>query len=194
MLKALLFFLVFQSVYLFGYSQNYNYTTFDTKLKKDSVIDLKNIDTKLISSGVLYYTNIYRKSKRKKKLRYSLKLEKAASIHSSEMEKHNFFDHTNRKNRKFRNLDDRIDYVGYSTFLEIAENIYYGFVNLNDIETYSEISNTITEAFIASRTHKLNLLDKGLKEIGMKIVFTKDADEQFLYYYFTQNFGTLYKP
>jgi len=194
MLRVSLLFFVFQFVCLYSYSQNYSYTTFNSKLKKDSVIDIKNIDTKLISSGVLYYTNIYRKSKRKKKLLYSLKLEKAASIHSSEMEKHNFFDHTNRKNRKFRNLDDRIDYVGYSTFLEIAENIYYGFVNLNDIETYSEISNTITEAFIASRTHKLNLLDKGLKEIGMKIVFTKDADEQFLYYYFTQNFGTLYKP
>lgn len=48
----------------------------------------------------------------------------------------------------------------------------------------------ITNAFIESKSHNLNLIDENLKEIGMMIVFEDKQEQGYLYYYFTQDFGS----
>lgn len=161
--------------------------------KIDSVIDLNNVDYELINLTVLHYTNEHRYKKNKNKLVYNKTLEKSALLHSSEMKKYNFFDHINRKNRKFRTLENRAKYVNYQDYIELAENLYYGYIDLNNVSTYKDLGKTITKAFIDSRTHNLNLLDKNLKELGLAIVFKDMSEDGYLYYYFTQSFGARQK-
>ena len=158
--------------------------------KLDNTIDLQNIDYKLINLAVLFYTNNHRKKYKKSVLKYNNTLEKSALLHSLEMNKYNFFDHINRKNKKFKNLEDRAKYVGYSNYILLAENLYYGFVDLRKLPTYRELSIEITQAFITSRSHNFNLLDNKIKELGCYLVFKENQKNGFLNYYFTQSFGT----
>lgn len=158
--------------------------------KIDSLINLQELDYELINKGVLYYTNKHRDSKHKSKLNYNKELEVSALIHSLEMKKHNFFSHTNKKNKKMRNLDDRVKFSGYTNYKLLSENLYNGFIDLDKKPTYKEISYTIFKAFKVSKSHNENLLNADLKEIGSSLVFKTKIEDGFLYYYFTQNFGT----
>ncbi len=160
--------------------------------KLDSIVDIDNIDTNLVNLGVLHYTNEHRKKKNLKKLLYNLNLQKSAFLHSTEMKEKNFFDHINRRNSKLRDLDDRAKVAKYKNFTELAENLYYGYIDLQNRPTYRELVKTITQAFIDSRNHNKNLLDKDMKEMGCAIVFKTSAKNGFHYYYFTQSFGSRY--
>lgn len=157
--------------------------------KLDSTINLNSVDYELINLAVLHYTNDHRKRKHKKSLIYNKILEKSALLHSSEMKKYNFFSHVNRRNRKFKALEDRAQFVGYEYYKVLAENLYYGFLDLQDIYTYKELGKIITQAFIDSKIHNINLLDINLEEIGLALVFKNNTEDGFLYYYFTQSFG-----
>jgi uncharacterized protein YkwD len=158
--------------------------------KLNSVIDLQNVDYDLINLIVLHYTNEHRVKKKNKRLIYNKTLGNSALLHSLEMKTYNFFSHTNKRNRKYRNLEDRAKFVSYQEYVALAENLYYGFIDLRAISTYKELGKTITQAFIDSRSHNLNLLDKDLTEIGQALVFKNKAENGFIYYYFTQSFGT----
>ena len=158
--------------------------------KLDSTINLNNVDYELINLAVLHYTNDHRKKKHKKSLIYNKILEKSALLHSSEMEKYKFFSHVNRRNKKFKTLEDRAQSVGYKYYKGLAENLYYGYLDSQDISTYNELGKTITQAFIDSKSHNINLLDKNLEKIGLALVFKNKTEDGFLYYYFTQSFGT----
>lgn len=158
--------------------------------KLDSTIDLRNVDYELINLAVLHYTNLHRQKRKRKKLVYNKKLEKSALLHSSEMKKYNFFSHINRRNKKYKTLEDRAKFAGYKNFTELAENLYYGYIDLRSFPTYKQMGKTITQAFIDSKSHNLNLLDKNLEEVGFGLVFKNEIENDFLYYYFTESFGT----
>ena len=177
----LLFMLIFQSNI---FSQNIDID------KLNSKINLQEIDYNLINKAVLLYTNKHRNKYRKNKLSYNETLENAALLHSLEMNKYGFFDHINRKNNKFRNLHKRASFVGYSSYTNLAENLYYGFINLQELPTYKDIALEITKAFIKSRSHNKNLLDKNLEEYACALVFKEKAEDIYLYYYFSQVFGS----
>jgi len=88
-------------------------------------------------------------------------------------------------------VDDCLPGAKFKVILtELAENLYYGFIDILDRPTYRELVKTITQAFIDSRSHNKNLLDKDLKEMGGSIVFKTSAEDGFHYYYFTQSFGS----
>lgn len=150
----------------------------------------KDFDYELVHYAILHYTNKHRKNSRKSSLTYSNTLEKSALLHSTQMKKYDFFDHINRKERKYRDLDDRAKYVNYTNFKELAENLYYGFVDMNALPTYAALAQTIVQALIDSKTHNLNLINQDLKEMGAYIVFKNESENGFLYYYVTQSFGT----
>ena len=185
----ILFFVVFHQTCYAQY-QNIASRLFLGIHKLDSIVDINNIDTNLVNLGVLHYTNEYRKKKNKKKLLYNLDSQRSAFLHSKEMKEKNFFDHIYRKNSSLRDLDDRAKVAEYKNFTELAENLYYGFIDILDRPTYRELVKTITQAFIDSRSHNKNLLDKDLKEMGGSIVFKTSAEDGFHYYYFTQSFGS----
>jgi len=175
-------FFVFLLISINSFSQN--------ESKLDSTISLENFDYDLVNKTVLFYTNIHRKNKRRKVLTYNKNLEKSASVHSLQMNKYNFFDHINKYNKNLRNLEDRAILGGYSKYKKLAENLYYGYIDLRNLPTYREISIEITKAFVESRSHDLNLLDKNLKNFGCALVFKNKSKNGFLHYYFTESFGS----
>ena len=163
-ISYLLLFFCFQTVT--AQNLKVNSSDFINIDKIDSLINLQELDYELINKGVLYYTNKHRDSKHKSKLNYNKELEVSALIHSLEMKKHNFFSHTNKKNKKMRNLDDRVKFSGYTNYKLLSENLYNGFIDLDKKPTYKEISYTIFKAFKVSKSHNENLLNADLKEIG----------------------------
>lgn len=156
-------------------------------------IDVENFDNKKLVEWVLKHTNTHRQKHWRKKLSENKKLHKAAQLHALQMKKYNFFSHLNRKNRRLYDIQDRIKAAHYKPYTFIAENIYYGYIHLeNEMPTYSEVAQTIVEAFRTSVGHNKNLLHRKAKELGGYFIFdtTKDG---FLHYYYVQNFGARYR-
>jgi len=153
-------------------------------------IDLSAVDVDMIEAGVFYLSNIYREQKGKSVLTYNENLSDAAYLHSVQMEKYNFFNHVNRKNRILGTLEKRVLYAGYSNFQTIAENIFYGYIDLSKIGTYKELCSFIVDNFVASKEHRLNILSNDIKEGGNGIFFESNAKNGFWYFYFTQDFGS----
>lgn len=174
--------------------KNMDFNTFFLQESLDKKISLgENFDYKLVSLGVMFYTNKHRYNKYKHVLNYSEILEKSARIHSLEMKKHNFFAHINKLNKELRDIDDRANYVNYNNYKELAENIYYGFVDLRNLPTYRDLISTITKAFIHSKSHNENLLNKRVEQMGCYLVFEDKNKDGFLHYYFTQSLGSQFK-
>lgn len=157
--------------------------------KFNSPINLQQIDVELIEAGVFFLTNQYRLEKKKEQLDYNASLAKGALIHSQQMEKYNFFDHVNRKNKTLARLDNRMNYVGYLHYQTLAENIYYGYLSVLEETSYKDVAQTITQAFINSKGHRQNLVASDVTEMGGGFCIAPPLKGPFLYYYFTQDFG-----
>ena len=156
----------------------------------NAAIDLNNVNVELIEAGVFYLSNIYREERNLTSLNYNDKLSEAAYLHSQQMDKYNFFNHVNRKNRSLGSLDKRVAYVGYNHFETIAENIFYGYVNVKEPGTYRELCQFILDNFTASKEHEDNILAKDIKEAGNGIFFQSTTKGDYWYFYFTQDFGS----
>lgn len=159
------------------------------ELKMNNLIDLNNIDINLLEKSVIHLSNQYRIKKGKNELSYNKELNYAAYIHSSQMVKYDFFNHTNKYEKEFKNLTDRINYVQYSNYQTLSENIMYGYIDLNNIGTYKDLANVIVNSFIESAEHKKNLLAANVDEIGCGIAFENKLKDGYWYFYFTQDFG-----
>jgi len=90
-------------------------------------IDLNNPDLPRLNAVVFYLTNEQRAKKKLSILEYHPLLEQAATIHSENMREDDFFDHINRRSKKFRDPNDRARYVGIENPY-MAENIIESFV------------------------------------------------------------------
>lgn len=158
--------------------------------KFNEPIDLWSVDTELIELGVWHLSNIYRANKGKYPLDYDTALSGAAQLHSDQMQLYSFFSHENKKNKNLNTVDKRASAAGYSNYQVLAENIYYSSVNIYQPQTYFEVCLEIVQAFAKSKGHKENLLANDVQDMGCGIQFDKQSKQGFLYYYFTQNFGT----
>lgn len=184
---------VVQQNHLLAQYENYSYKDFfelDT-LNKSIVLN-ENFDYLLVQQGVMHYTNRHRNSKKVHALKYHFLLQNAADLHSEQMNKYNFFNHINPYNKNLKTLENRAKYAGYQNYTYLAENIYHGYIDLSNLPTYADLIQTITEAFIHSKTHNINLLNKQLNEVGIAILFESKSDGNYLYYYVTQSFGSQY--
>lgn len=156
----------------------------------NSAILLQNVDVDLIEIGVFHLTNQTREKYKLKPLVYNQQLSNAAYLHSTEMTEKNFFDHTNKYNKKLATLDKRIDYVGYINYVEIAENIQYTYIEIGKATTYKALCQEIVKNFIKSSEHKKIMLDKNLKEMGCGVSFTKKVKDGYWYFNITEDFGS----
>lgn len=174
-----------------GQYEGLDYKVFISLDALDETIELdENFNYNLLQYAVLHYTNKHRLENRKAVLTYNQILQNSALLHSNQMKKYDFFDHINKRERSFRDLDDRADFVAYNNYMELAENLYYGFVELKNLPSYRTLAQTIVNALIDSKSHNLNLINKDLKEMGAAIVFKSKSENGFLHYYVTQSFGT----
>lgn len=155
----------------------------------NSAIDLDAVDHYLIEMGVLYLSNEYRQKKGKQALAYNTNLSLAAFLHSEQMQSHRFFAHVNKRNKQLSSMDKRATAAGYHAYQTLAENIYYGAVDISNPQTYRELCSSIVDAFIQSKGHRVNLLATDVHDMGCGISFEKEIKQGYWYFYFTQDFG-----
>lgn len=189
--------------------ENITIESFYTRTDVNQKIDSENFDSKLLEAAVFYATNEVRVKKKKSSFSFDAILLKSAQIHSSQMEKFNFFDHTNRKNRKLKNLSQRIAKAG-GDFAAYGENIarvpIYDlgkkgtyFVNKQGeivnkqgeplrTKTYKDLAIDVVDEWMHSKGHRENILrDYTLLGCGVSnLIPNKDGISEIL---ITQNFG-----
>lgn len=152
-------------------------------------IDLSNLDYELIEAGVFHLSNKYRQEKGRYSLEYQENLSYAAYLHSKEMSEKHFFNHNNRYTKNLATLADRASFVNYKGYETLAENIFYGYVELRNPGNYYDLCNFIVQSFISSKGHRENLLAKDINEIGCGIHFLNKIKDGYVYFNFTQDFG-----
>jgi uncharacterized protein YkwD len=189
--------------------ENYSYSSFYQREDVNQTIDKDNFDSSLLEAALFYATNEARNDKKKSVFKFHPVLLKSSQIHSQQMEKHDFFDHTNKKNRRLRKLEQRIEKAG-GGFSEFGENIakvnIYNlgkkgtyFVNKEGeivnkqgkpltIKTYKELAIYVVDKWMHSKGHRENILrDYSFLACGISnLISSKDGIPEV---YITQNFG-----
>lgn len=158
------------------------YEPFNTK------IDVKNFNAEILNAAVFFATNEIRKKHKLPQLKYNASLGVSATMHSTDMAKGNFFDHTNNKNKKHKEPEDRALLADIKN-PHIAENIIEGFLlvytsgdvvisgepgvfykNENYIpipfRSYLELADELLRQWMDSEGHRDNILSKDAVELG----------------------------
>jgi uncharacterized protein YkwD len=156
-------------------------------------IDIKNFNSELLNAAVFFVTNEIRKKNKLPFLKYNSALEAAANMHSTDMAKDDFFSHTNTKNKKHKEPEDRATLAGIQN-PHIAENITEGFIlqyNSNESvitgesgifykdenyipipsRTYLELADDLLKIWMNSKAHRENILAADALELGCGSAF-----------------------
>ncbi len=183
------------------HAQNYYNTNSKLFFEQYPVVNdtahLESLNLHLLQAAVFHKTNL----KRKKKLQfeYNEQLEKGAKFHSDEMLNLGFFNHVNRKNKKFKTPALRAKHfkapftiIGENIVEEIAINyksnsLYdtkevngkYTFYDYNSGRkltelTYEQLADKIVESWMDSPPHRANILDKSYSHLGVGISIMKN--------------------
>jgi uncharacterized protein YkwD len=170
--------------------------------RKSEVFNQKIItaysDVKILDAVIFYVTNEKRIDQGLPALNYHHLLEESAIIHSNNMVKYNFFDHTNPKSKKYRNPEDRASSVGIKNPF-IAENIIENFILDYNAGTqvytdgkgkfwykiesdpitshsYLSLADKLLDEWMNSTGHRKNILSKDAIELGCGVAFFKNAN------------------
>ena len=162
------------------------------KFRKEKVfnqlIDPGNFKPEILNAAIFYATNEIRKENQLPVLEYSKALELSSTMHSTDMANDNFFNHTNTKNRKHREPEDRAKLAGIVN-PHIAENIIEGFIPvyisgqkvltgkpgefLNPVNnkplpvnTYLSLADELLRLWMQSPGHKANILSDKPLQLG----------------------------
>lgn len=155
---------------------------FDVHLKAVGNISVEEAPH-YMSVAIFHKINSYRSKKRLAPLHWEPLLQKASDLHNSEMDKYNFFNHNNHRNRKLFSPKDRVSAVGVEN-VKVGENIA-----LLDIpaEDYINENNTISATHIDqlaaefvtmwrnSKGHNENMLRSEYVYSGISCYFSKRA-------------------
>lgn len=156
---------------------------------KDEVIDLYHIDLELLEACVLAETNKARQFNKVNSLKNDELLQKAALLHSNQMSKYSFFNHTNPKIKEIATVDKRLQYYNYP-YTSFAENILYTYIDKNNTPTYQQLAATAVNLLYKSKEHKKNMINSIYEDVGIGITLSYKYDANYVYFYLTQDFGT----
>ncbi|WP_344140486.1 CAP domain-containing protein [Luedemannella flava] len=124
-----------------------------------------------LEDRVLALTNAERAREGCGALRRDAKLVQAARAHSKDMAKNKYFSHTGLDKSS---PGQRIERAGYHADAGWAENIAFGYAS----------PEAVMEGWMKSPDHRRNILDCGLKALGVGVGRAADGR-----YYWTQDFG-----
>ena len=151
-------------------------------------IEPGNFKPEILEAAIYFLTNEVRIKQNLKYLPYNIYLANGAKLHSHEMATKNFFNHTNPRNRKLREPEDRAEASGIIN-PKISENIIEGFiieyqsnvkvlapspgVFLNQASkeklpyrTYLALAEVIMKDWMNSKGHRKNILSKNAVQLG----------------------------
>lgn len=173
-----------------------------------------SFDLDLLNALLFHLTNEERKLFDKPSLSYYYNLRLAAQDHSRQMVIYSFFSHTNPKNRKMRQMTDRIFYYqdNYSVVGEnIVENNLYEYEGstieyrkvyrdgkevlldrnstIIEYSTYLNLAKRLMKQWMTSPPHKKNILSNDYSLLGCACAL--DDSQKLIKILCTQNFGDM---
>jgi uncharacterized protein YkwD len=159
----------------------------------NELVDPVNYDFDLMNAAVFFAINKYRASKGIGPLKFEPRLRDAASIHSYQMVKKNFFDHMNYTDPKIQGPDTRMMLCGYKG-QKLAENLARGYVDRSKPMTYTQVADKAILELSHSKEHNKHLIDPDLEKLGCGLLFeATPTAEGIIYYRLTQDFGRDWK-
>ncbi|MCL2072672.1 MAG: CAP domain-containing protein [Marinilabiliaceae bacterium] len=200
-----------------NYYTDYNLNSFFSIVNLQSKITKLFVDTDLLNAAVFWFTNVERQKYNLKQFQFHEKLRQAATLHSEQMKIHNFFDHENNFDARYKTLTNRIDAQKDSTFngfMSYAENIFdYPVIEANTtftVEnrngqtrfflmngkellpyTYYELAKNVVDGWMNSPGHRANILQPDFEYLGCGSAKYEKQGNGYstLYFKLTQNFG-----
>lgn len=155
--------------------------------------DPNNYDMHLLNAAFFYATNKLREEKKLPQFKYHEGLRDAAVIHTNEMVVKNFFDHFNKRDRKFYSPDDRIK-MFVTNLKATAENCNEDFMGPAENLSYIQVAERNVKSLYNSPPHKANMLNKAYVYLGCAAIFEPKMRKTGAYYVkATQDFATLLK-
>lgn len=157
--------------------------------ESNELVDPVNYDFDLMNAALFFATNKYRASKGIPPLKFEPRLRDAATIHSYEMVKKNFFDHMNYSDPKLQGPDKRMELCGYKG-QRLAENLARGFADRGKPLTYIQLADKAIMELSKSKEHNKHLIDPELEKLGCGLLFeSATTPEGVIYFRLTQDFG-----
>lgn len=139
----------------------------DFKLFKKS-IDTKKVDYKILNAAVFFVTNEARIEKGLSILEYQENLEIMAWNHSISMGKKDFFDHTNKEEKKRKTPEDRAELAGVQN-PKIGENI--SAVGGTAFNSYLALADHLVQGWLDSPPHRKTLYSKDALQLGCGVYY-----------------------
>ena len=196
-----------------NYYSDYKINTFLTLTNLQLKISMTFVDTDLLDAAVFWFTNVERKKHSLKQFHFHDRLRQAATLHSNQMKRFNFFAHENPFNTKYKTLTDRIDAMkdnNFQGFMSWGENIAdYPAIKTNasykigignwqwNIGTtsnakiipyaYYEYVKIVVKGWMDSTGHRRNILNPDFEYLGCGCDMYENKG--VLYFKLTQNFG-----
>jgi uncharacterized protein YkwD len=179
----------------------------------DESVNEKHLNIHLLNAAIFHLTNIERQNHNLTAFEFNSNLYKSAQLHSDKMIALDFFDHLNKKEKKWREPKDRILYFD-KTYSALGENIvennllnYKGtslnyrtvknetggliYLDTNNEEiknsTYLQLANRLVRQWMNSKPHRENILNKSFSLLACAC--TINPNEVPILIRCTQNFG-----
>jgi len=199
------------------YYADYDVNTFFGIANLQQRITKMSVDADLLNAAVFWFTNIERKKHNLKQFEFHNKLQQTAVLHSEQMKRHNFFDHENTFEARYKTLTDRINSVkdnSFQGFMAWGENISdYPIIKANENFTienrngvqrlfsangteilpysYYEFAKIVVDGWMNSPGHRANILNSDYEYLGCGCAnYEKQGNgHSTLYFKLTQNFG-----
>lgn len=199
----------------------YSYYDVNTFLRIENLhqrISKSYMDLDLLNAAVFWLTNVERRRFNMKKFEFHAKLKQTAVWHSELMKVHDFFDHNNPFDARYRTTGNRIDSVkdrDFRGFISWGENIAdYPTIKANEFftveykngiarlfstaskreilpYTHYEFAQNVVEGWMNSPGHRRNILCPDFQYLGCGCAkYERKSNEySMIYFKLTQNFG-----
>jgi uncharacterized protein YkwD len=189
-------------------------------LKEQISRNIANIH--LLNAAIFYCTNYERYKSNIPVCKFHEKLLEMSMLHSTQMNRHNFFSHENPYDSRYKTLQNRLELVydnAFKGFWSYGENISdypvikanesffvkqergierYFSVNGREILPYSyyEFAKVVVDGWMRSDGHRKNILNPAFMYLGCGCVGyeKKEANYTMIYFKVTQNFGGELSP
>lgn len=222
-LKFLIFIILGVGIFTCRAQANYgndfntlNSSEFLKDIELSMTVNPDSFNYSIFHSALIHLTNIERIEHEKLPLLYFTDLESSSKIHSLEMSKHHFFNHSNKYNKDLETPADRIfrynknyeiigenivsnnlidydgDYLEYSVQIVDGKQLFT-YLNGEILKnvSYINLAKRLIKQWMESPPHKKNILSDDYTLIGCACAL--EQGEDFIKINCTQNFGSLFE-
>lgn len=154
-------------------------------------LDPQQYDFHLLNAALFYATNKLRENYGLPSLKFSAGLRDAATVHTDQMVRKNFFSHYNHLgSKKLSTPESRMKIFVNDPHIS-GENVAENYVEPDEHLSYIAVAERVLTDLYNSPPHRAILFGKGFHYLGCAILFEPvKGDEEAVYLKATQDFGS----